>query len=85
MTRRIIDLPGRNRKPVRQLKFSSHLNPVRRGMETGLNPGERILHLCARCAIDQGASRFSPELADFYAFLAEIRNCPGVMPAIRLK
>jgi hypothetical protein len=24
-------------------------------------------------------------LADFYAILAEIRNCPGVTPTIRLK
>jgi hypothetical protein len=33
----------------------------------------------------ESASEFLPELADFHAFLAEIRNCPGLTPMIRLK
>jgi hypothetical protein len=35
--------------------------------------------------LTESASEFLPEFADFYAFLAEIRNCPGVTPRIRLK
>jgi hypothetical protein len=31
------------------------------------------------------ASEFLPELAGLYTFLAEIRYCPGVTQAIRLK
>ena len=34
---------------------------------------------------DRPKTTLLPGLADFYAFLAEIRNCPGVMPTIRLK
>jgi hypothetical protein len=35
--------------------------------------------------LTDSASEFFPKLADFYAFLAEIRNCPGVTLTIRFE
>jgi len=35
--------------------------------------------------LTDSVSEFLPKLADFYAFLAEARNCPAVTPTIRLK
>jgi Uma2 family endonuclease len=48
--------------------------------------GAREVWMCDQNSmLTDSASEFLPELADFYAFPAEIRNCPGVTPMIRLK
>ena len=57
-----------------------------RGVTGDLRCGRRRRHAPAHEGILSGSpSGFLEQFAAFYAFLADLRNCPGVMPSRRLK